>query len=166
MIKSILFLGLALFFFAPGLNSQNPCDRNDPNCIAPNPEMQRQEVVNLEHETARAIMLNNATFFRRVYSDDFAGTLSHGQMVDKNQLINEVQNSGAKYEFFNASNVQVRFFQETAVVTCLWTSRAIFQGQQIETQMRVMHVYVNSPRGWHVVAGQNTPMPPYTAHPL
>jgi ketosteroid isomerase-like protein len=86
--------------------------------------------------------------------------------VDKNNLINEVQNGGAKYASFNATDIQVRFFQETAVTTCLWTSRAIFKGQQIETQMRVMHVYVNGPRGWHVVASQSTPLPPYTAHPL
>jgi ketosteroid isomerase-like protein len=166
MVKRIVFLGLALFFFAPGINSQNPCDRTDPNCIPPNPELRRQEVVNLERETVRAILQNNGTFFRRVYSDDFAGTLSHGQMVDKNHFINEVQSGGSKYESFNASDIQVRFFQETAVATSLWTLRAIFNGQQIETQMRVMHVYINGPRGWHVVAGQNTPMPPYTPHPL
>ena len=166
MAKIIPVFGLALLFFTPVVDSQNPCDRNDPECIPPNPEMRRQEVVNLEREAARAILLNNGTFFRRVYSDDFAGTLSHGQMVDKGHLINEVQNSGAKYESFNASDIQVRFFQETAVATCLWTSRAIFNGQQIETQMRVMHIYINGPRGWHVVAGQNTPMPPYTPHPL
>ncbi len=166
MVKIIPVFGLALFFLVPAVNSQNPCDPNDPNCTPPNPEMQRQEVVNLERETARAIMQNNGTFFRRVYSDDFAGTLSHGQMVDKNNLINEVQNGGAKYESFNATDIQVRFFQETAVATCLWTSRAIFKGQQIDTQMRVMHVYVNGPRGWHVVASQSTPLPPYTAHPL
>ncbi|HTC65649.1 MAG TPA: nuclear transport factor 2 family protein [Candidatus Acidoferrum sp.] len=166
MVKIIPVLGFALLSFAPAVNSQNPCDRNDPNCVPPNPEMRRQEVVNLEHETARAIMQNNGTFFRRVYSEDFSGTLSHGEMVDKNNLIDVVQNSGARYESFNASDIQVRFFQETAVATCLWTSRAIFKGQQIETQMRVMHVYINGPRGWHVVAGQNTPLPPYTANPL
>ena len=168
MVKILSAVGLTLFFFTPVVNSQNPCDRDrfDPGCIPNNPEMRREEVVNLEHETARAILLNNTTFFRRVYSDDFAGTLSYGQMVDKNHFINEVQSRGATYQSFNASDIQVRFFQETAVATCLWSWRAIFNGQHIETQMRVMHVYVNGPRGWHVVAGQNTPMPPYTPHPL
>lgn len=166
MVKIIPLIGLALFFFAPAVKSQNPCDPTDPNCTPPNPEMRRQEVINLEHETARAIAQNNGTFFRRVYSDDFVGTLSHGETVDKNNLINAVQNSGAKYQSFNASDIQVRFFQETAIATCLWTSRAVFKGQQIDTQMRVMHVYVNGPRGWHVVATQTTPLPPYTQHPL
>jgi hypothetical protein len=158
MRKLIPFLALALLW-SPIVNSQEPD-------APPNPEMRRQEVINLEREMARAIMLNNATFFRRVYSDDFTGTLSHGQTVDKLHLIAEVQNSGAKYNFFDASDIQVRLFQETAVATCLWTSRGVFKGQQIDNQMRVIHIYINGPRGWRVVASQTTPMPPYTPHPL
>jgi hypothetical protein len=41
MVKIIPVLGLALFFFTPAVNPQNPCDRNDPDCIPPNPEMRR-----------------------------------------------------------------------------------------------------------------------------
>jgi hypothetical protein len=162
MTKLIPLLVLTLLF-APPLNSQNPYDPED---NPPNPEMQRQEIVNLERETARAIMQNNGTFFRRVYSDDFAGTLSHGQMVDKNRLIMEVQGSGERYQSFNASDIQVRIFRDTAIATCLWSSRGFYRGQDVETQMRSMHIYINGPRGWHVVAGQNTPLPPYTPHPL
>ncbi len=159
MKKLISMVALAILF-TPTVNSQDPDD------LAPNPEMQREEIVNLERETARAIMLNNGTFFRRVYAEDFAGTLSHGQKVDKNGLINEVQNSGARYQSFSASDIQVRLFRDAAVATCLWTSRGSFRGQAIETQMRVMHMYINGPRGWHVVAGQVTALPPYSAHPL
>jgi len=159
MTKLIPLLVLALLL-GPAVNSQ---DNDD---VKPNPDMQRQEVVNLERETARAIMLNNATFIRRVYSEDFAGTLSHGQSVDKLQLIHEIESSGVHYQVFNASDIQVRLFRETAIATCLWSFRAILNGQQTETQMRVMHIYINGPRGWHVVAGQTTALPPYTSHPL
>ena len=77
-----------------------------------------------------------------------------------------MQNSGARYQSFNASDIQVRLFRETGIATCLWTSRASVKGQNIDTQMRSMHVYINGPRGWHVVAAQITPLPPYTNHPL
>jgi Domain of unknown function (DUF4440) len=162
MRRLVPVLALALLI-TPVLNSQDPYNP-DENPV--NPEMQRQEIINLERETARAILLNNGTFFRRVYAEDFAGTLSHGQTVDKNHLINEVQNGGARYQSFNASDIQVRIFRETAISTCLWTSRGFFRGQETETQMRVMHIYINGPRGWHVVAGQTTQLPPYTPHPL
>ncbi len=162
MWRHIPVLALTLVI-TPVLNSQDPYAPDDNPA---NPEMQRQEIINLERETARAILLNNGTFFRRVYAEDFAGTLSHGQTVDKAHLINEVQNGGAHYQSFNTSDIQVRIFRETAVATCLWTSRGFFRGQQSDAQMRVMHVYINGPRGWHVVAGQTTPLPPYTPQPL
>jgi hypothetical protein len=132
----------------------------------PNPEMQRQEVVNLEKETARAIQQNNGTFFRRVYSDDFSGTLSHGQPVNKALLIQAVQESDVKYESFVATDINVRIFRETALAACLWSSRGIYRGQRISSQMRVIHVYLNGPRGWKVVASQATPLPPYSQHAL
>ena len=60
-LAALLLVGLALNF---GWQEQD-----EP---PPNPEMQRQEIINLENEAARAIQTNTGTFFRRVYSDDFA----------------------------------------------------------------------------------------------
>jgi ketosteroid isomerase-like protein len=138
-------------------------DQDEP---PPNPEMQRQELINLEKETARAIQLNNGTFFRRVYSDMYSGTLSHGQRVNKAQLIDAVQRGDHKYELFNASDIEVRIFRDTALATCLWTSRGTYNGERIASQMRVIHVFVNSLRGWQVVASQATVLPPDTPHAL
>jgi Domain of unknown function (DUF4440) len=132
----------------------------------PNPEMQRQEIINLEHEAARAIQTNTGTFFRRVYSDDFSGTMSHGQPVDKTSFINAVQTYEVKYEGFNASDINVRLYKDTAVATCLWTARGTFKEQKFNSQMRVLHVYINTPRGWRVVAGQITLLPPGGQLPL
>ena len=161
VLNRLLLLAAMVLPITPVLNSQDPSDDQPIN-----PEMQREEIINLEREAAHAILQNNGTYFRRVYAEDFSGTLSHGQTVNKLQFINEVQNGGAHYLSFNASDIQVRIFRETAIATCLWTSRASFKGQMIDTQMRSMHVYINGPRGWHVVAAEITPLPPYTNHPL
>jgi ketosteroid isomerase-like protein len=133
---------------------------------ATDPETERQEIVNLERETAHAIQLSDGTFFRRVYSDDFAGTLSRGEAVNKTSFINAVQSTSIKYEAFNASDIKVHIFRDTAVATCLWSSRGIVKGQSVNSQMRVMHIYVNGGNGWKVVAGQTSPMPPYTQQAL
>ena len=132
--------------------------------LAPtDPDMQRQEIVNLEKEAARAIQLSDGTYFRRVYSDDFSGTLSRGELVNKTGFINAVQATGIKYQTFIASDIKVHIYRDTAVATCLWSSRAIVKGQTVSTQMRVMHIYIEGGSGWRVVAGQNSPLPPYTA---
>ncbi|HEY2548154.1 MAG TPA: nuclear transport factor 2 family protein, partial [Candidatus Acidoferrum sp.] len=130
------------------------------------PETERQEIVNMEREAARAIQLSDGTFFRRVYSDDFAGTLSRGESVNKTGFINAVQSTDVRYEVFNASDIRIHIFRDTAVATCLWSARAIVKGQSVNSQMRVMHIYVNGGDGWKVVAGQTSPLPPYTQQAL
>jgi len=130
------------------------------------PELQRQEIVSLEKEAAHAIQLNSSTFFYRIYSDDFSGTLSHGQLINKAQWIAAIESPLVKRESFNISDIKVRIFQDTAVATCLWSSRFILNGQHLNSQIRAIHVYINTPHGWHVIAGQTTNLPPDVQQPL
>lgn len=122
-------------------------------------EMQREEVVVLERETAHALQLGNPSFFQRVYGEDYAGTNEIGQSITKAILIRNIQANDVKYISVVASDIHVRFFQETAVVQTLWSIRGTRNGQFFTRQVRVMHVYVNGPRGWQVVAGQQTALP-------
>src|SRR5260370_12373666 len=133
---------------------------------AVDPELPRHESVSLEREAVRAIQSNAGAFFRRVYSDDFAGALSHGQPVDRAQWVEAVESPVAKYQSFIASDIKVRIFQDTAVATCLWSSRRIVKGQIISNQMRAIHVYISTPSGWHAVSGQRTHLPPDVQQPL
>jgi uncharacterized protein DUF4440 len=136
-------------------------------CIFPgDPELRRQEIVSLEREAAHAIQLKNGTYFRRVYSEDFAGTLSHGQQVNKAQWIEVIQSDAVKYESFSTSDIKVQLFQEMAVATCLWSTRFIVKGQRVSHQIRAIHVYLNGASGWHVVSGQITSLPPEISQPL
>lgn len=130
------------------------------------PELQRAEIVTLEKEIAHSIQLNNGTLIRRVFADDFSGTLSHGQPVDRSSLINRIQDPSVHFDSFTASNISIRIFQETAVASSLWTSRGIFNGHHFDSQMRSIHVFVNGTSGWQVVSAQTTALPPATEHPL
>jgi ketosteroid isomerase-like protein len=165
-IAAMLTIWLAL---SPAWSPQNDymmeCYRR---CQMPptDPETERQEIVNLEREAAHAIQLSDGTFFRRVYSDDFTGTLSRGESVNKTGFINAVQSSAIRYEAFYATDIKIHIFRDTAVATCLWSSRGIVKGQSVNSQMRVMHIYVNGGNGWKVVAGQTSPLPPYTQQAL
>ena len=167
------FVALLTFSLAlsPSWSPQNNNDRLQEcyaRCQAPpgDPDTDRQEIVNLEREAAHAIALGDGVFFRRVYSDDFSGTLSRGETVNKTGFINAVQSPDVHYEAFYASDIKIHIFRDTAVATCLWSARAVVKGQNVNSQMRVMHIYVNGGSGWKVVAGQTSPMPPYVQQPL
>jgi ketosteroid isomerase-like protein len=167
-VVALLTLALAL---APALQPQTPAQSA---CVTrcmtepefQNVELQRQEIIILEKEAARSIQLSNGTFFRRVYSDDFAGTLSHGQSVNKSSFIEAVQSPDIKYESFVTSDIKVRVFRDTAIATCMWSARSIARGQRFSSQMRAVHVYLNGPGGWRVIAGQATLLPPGAQQPL
>ena len=92
--------------------------------------------------------------------------LSHGQPVTKAEFINTIQTVDVKYEAFNASDINIRIYKDAAIATCMWSARGVFNGQRFSSQMRAIHVYVNTPRGWRVVAGQITLLPPGALQPL
>ncbi len=127
--------------------------------IAKENDAKQEELINLERETVRAIQWNNGSLFRRIYGDDFVGVLPTGQIKDKTGWISAIENSDIKYTSFIASDIRVRMFQDTAVVTCLWSSRGVRGGQNFSRQLRVTHVYVYGQRGWQAVASQETLLP-------
>jgi ketosteroid isomerase-like protein len=122
-------------------------------------EAKQDELINLEQEMARAMQWNNGTLFRRVYGEDFVGILPSGQIKDKAGWISSVEHSDVKYTSFLASDIRVRMFQDTAVVTCLWSAHGIQEGHPFYKQLRVTHVYIYGQRGWQAVAGQETLLP-------
>jgi Domain of unknown function (DUF4440) len=127
--------------------------------LAKEKEVLQEELVNLETETARAMQWNTGTFFRRVYGDDFVAILPSGQVLNKMGWIASVERSDAKYESFVATDIRVRMFEETAVVTCLWSSRGTRNGRPFAKQSRVTHVYVYGQRGWQAISSQETLLP-------
>jgi len=123
-------------------------------------EVEGVELVALEKETAHAKALNNSSFFQRVYNDDYLGTAPTGEILDRPKLVASIQNSTTNYSSFIATDIKVRIYGPTAVVTCTWSTRGVQNGHSFSRQFRVIHVYMNNRvGGWKVVAGQETQIP-------
>jgi ketosteroid isomerase-like protein len=153
-----LALGMMALALVPCSRAQNltPAELRE---LAKEKEVKQEELINLEKETARALQWNNGALFRRVYGEDFVGVLPSGQVKDKAGWIATIENSGIKYISFVATDIQVRMFEDTAVVTCLWSSRGTRDGHAFSRQLRVTHVYVYGQRGWQAIASQETLLP-------
>jgi hypothetical protein len=128
----------------------------DPQEPPPNPEMQRQELVNLEKENARAIQLHNPTFFRAAYSDDFHGISRYGETVSKAGIIRELQSLPLEFDSVVSSDAQVRMFRDAAYVLSLRSEVGRANGKKFYNQYRILRVYVNTPRGWRIVSQLET----------
>jgi ketosteroid isomerase-like protein len=156
-LAALLFVVVA-FVLVPQSRAQAPTAA-ELRELAKEKEVKQEELVNLETESARAIQWNNGTIFRRIYGEDFVGILPTGQAKDKAGWIASIENNNIKYTSFVASDIHVRMFQDTAVVTCLWSSRGTQNGRAFSRQYRVTHVYIYGQRGWQAVAGQETLLP-------
>ena len=157
MLVGVMILMPARFGLAQ--TSQAPLTAAELRELAKDKEVKQEELFNLEKETTRALQWNTGTFFRRVYGDDFEGILPSGQILNKTAWIAAVEGSDIKYSSFVASDIRVKMFEETAVVTCLWSSRGTRNGREFARQSRVTHVYVYGQRGWQAVSSQETLLP-------
>ena len=154
---SLTLLSACWLLFSPPARAQ--CGPEIRKQMALEAELHGEELGNLVRDAARAVQLKNPSFFHRVYSEDFFGTAPNGMVLDKNAMIAYVGNSPATYSTLVATNVRIRIFEDTAVVTSVWSARGTQDGRSFSRQSRVIQIYVYSQRGWQVVASQETLLP-------
>jgi hypothetical protein len=149
-------LAILASFLVPCSRAQSAAELRE---LAKEKEAKQEDLINLEKETARAMQSNNGSLFRRIYDDDFVAILPSGQVLDKTRWIATIEDSSTTYKSFLATDIRVRMFEETAVVTCLWSSHGTNNGHAFFRQLRVTHVYVFGQRGWQAIASQETLLP-------
>jgi len=147
-VKKLVLCVAAWLFFAGLVRAQ------DDQPI--NPEMQRQELVNLELENARAIKLHNPTFFKAAYSEDFHGVTRYGETVNKQGIVRELEAMNLEFDSVVSSDAQVRMFRDAAYVLSLRSEVGHANGKKFYNQFRILRVYVNTPRGWRIVSQLET----------
>lgn len=157
-LSTLILVILAGTLLAPRSRAQN-LSVGELKELAAEKEAKQDELVNLEKDMARAMQGNSGTLFRRIYGDDFVGVLPSGQILDKTGWIAAIENSGTQFSSFVATDIRVRMFEETAVVTCLWSSHGSKNGHAFSRQSRVTHVYIWGQRGWQAIASQETLLP-------
>ena len=147
-MKKLVLCAVAILFYAGMARAQDEQPVN--------PEMQRQELVNLELENARAMKLHNTTFFKAAYSEDFHGVTRYGETVNKQGIIHEVETMTPEFDSVVSSDAQVRLFRDAAFVLSLRSEVGRADGKKFYNQFRVLRVYVNTPRGWRIVSQLET----------
>src|SRR5215510_7969348 len=128
----------------------------EPDQLPPNPEMMRQELINLEKENARAIKLHNSTFFKSAYSEDFAGVTRYGEVLNKMGLLREIETMPQEFDSVVSSDPQVRMFRDTASVLSMRSEVGRMNGKRFYSQYRILRMYVNTSRGWKIVSQLET----------
>jgi hypothetical protein len=149
-VKKLVLCAVAFLLSAGAVVAQDPEEQPI------NPEMQRQELVNLELENARSIKLHNPTFFKAAYSEDFHGVTRYGETVNKQGIIRDLETMNLEFDSVVSSDAQVRMFRDAAYVLSLRSEVGHSNGRRFYNQFRILRMYVNTPRGWRIVSQLET----------
>ena len=119
-----------------------------------------QTLMQLERDTANAIIKRDAAAVARVFADDAVLTTPDGSMQTKTQFLADLKSGDLALQSSDIQDMKVRVFGDTAVVTYATTDKGKYKGQDIGGRYRWLDVFVRRAGSWQLVAGQGTPIAP------
>ena len=112
----------------------------------------------LDHEMTVATWTGDTRWFEENLADDFVLISAAGRVKSRGEAIAELSSPGFRMEPYESSEVQVRVYGDTGVVTTRIYQRYILHGYQYEADMRVTCVYVKRKGRWLVASEHASPV--------
>jgi ketosteroid isomerase-like protein len=117
-----------------------------------------REVLKTEHQRVEALIRKDMSSLEQFYHPDFVSTSRNGQVTDRMQYLEGIRSAGTKIESMEHSDVRVRVYGETAVVTGRTSGKGRISGIDFTDKPgRFTHVYFKRDGRWQIVAMQNSP---------
>jgi ketosteroid isomerase-like protein len=115
-----------------------------------------EELLKLENEFARAVASNNADALDRLLADDWIIVEPDGSIIDKARFLEVIRSGALSHESMKSTDLKVRVYGNTAVVTGLTTSKGKFMGQDFISCERATDIFVKQADRWQCVFTQLT----------
>jgi uncharacterized protein (TIGR02246 family) len=119
-----------------------------------------QEIRTLEDERNRAILKGDASALERMTADDYTFITLRGELRTKSEIVKGFQSGSFKYESRTISDLNIRVYGDTAVVTGRSTQKGSENGKDYSGDYRFTRVYVMQKGRWVTVALQTTLIQP------
>jgi hypothetical protein len=112
--------------------------------------------LNLELDQAYVGSKINLEVFERMFADDLIFTSPNGLVTNRDQSLAFLKAGDVEYDAYDSTDVEVRVYNHTAVVTGIFTRKGRVKGKEVAGQFRYTRVYVQHQGEWQIVAIQNT----------
>jgi ketosteroid isomerase-like protein len=143
---------------APAASAQAPDTKPKPPTPKPAAGSVEQTLMNLEHDTLAALLKHDVAGFARVFADDAALTTPDGSLQTKSQLVADLKSGDLVVESSEISDMKVRAYGDSAVVTYVTSDKGKYKGQDISGRFRWTDVFVRRGGTWQIVSAQGTPI--------
>ncbi len=123
-------------------------------------ESDEEQLKKLETDRAAAAVKGDVATLEKQTSDDYTFINLYGQMSDKSQMINNFKTGRTKLTSNEVSDMKVRVYGNTAVVTGKADVAGVMAGKDTKAQIMFTRVYVKQGGQWQSVAFQQTRVSP------
>ena len=116
-----------------------------------------EELLKLEEQFAAAIVKNDPEAIGRFVTEDWVIINSDGGIIDKERFLGVIKSGALTHEMMESSDIRVRVYGDSAVVTALTRTKGKFSGQDFSTHERATDVFVKLDGRWRCALSQLTP---------
>lgn len=116
------------------------------------------EVTELGEKWEKAFEERDWSALEEIYADDYTFVDPMGNLMTREQDIEQIKSGKLKFESHEHSNVERRIYGDTAVVTGVSTIKGTYEGEDFSGKYRWTDTYVRKDGEWKVAASQVTRM--------
>ena len=117
-----------------------------------NRENTEQEVARLANAWATAELRGDVAFLESTLADDFIGIGPLGFMLTKQEWLARHRSGDMQYDSFNLDEVNVRAYNDAAVLIARQAQDASYRGNSINAQFRITLVFVEQQGQWKLAS--------------
>ena len=115
-----------------------------------------EELLKLEDEFARAVAGNDADALDGLLANDWIIVEPDGSIIDKARFLGVIRSGALSHESMESTDLRVRIYGNTAVVTGLTATKGKFMGQDFASCERATDIFVKQSDRWQCVFTQLT----------
>jgi ketosteroid isomerase-like protein len=146
---------LSLLLGLPAFAGQHVALRPRPS-TDPADQATVREIVDMERQAREASIHRDAEFSRRTLAEDYVAITPLGQVTTKQDTISARKSGQLRYETIDVSDMVVRVYGDTAVVTARADVKGHQLGEDFSGPYRYTRVWVRRTGHWQAVSYQAT----------
>ena len=117
-----------------------------------------EQLKKMERDRAAAVVKGDVAMLEGLTSDDYTLINANGEVSDKAATMNAIKTGVIKLTANNVSDLKVRVYGDTAVVTGKSDAKGTIGGRELKGPVMFTRVYVKKNGKWQSVAFQQTPI--------
>jgi ketosteroid isomerase-like protein len=117
-----------------------------------------EQIKKMEKDRAAAVVKADVATLEGLTSDDYILINANGQVSNKAETMSNIKSGNIKLTSNEVSDLKVRVYGDTAVVTGKSTAKGTIGGHELKGPVMFTRVYVKKNGKWQSVAFQQTPI--------